>query len=157
MLSLTIIGVGRMGRGPETDLLNTYADRIAKLPQKWALNIIEIDDRQAPSDASRKAWDAAKIIPHIAGSAFVVALDERGKTIKSEDFAQSLVQQEREGQPICFAIGGPDGLDKTMRARANLVLSFGAMTWPHKLVRAMIAEQIYRAGAIASGHPYHRA
>lgn len=157
MLSLTVIGVGRIGRGPENDLVQTYAGRIEKLPQKWSFKIIEIDDRQAPSDASRKAWDAAKILPLIPDGAYVVALDERGKTLKSEDLATKLTQQEQDGQPICFAIGGPDGLDKAMRTRANLVLSFGAMTWPHKLVRAMIAEQIYRAGAIASGHPYHRA
>lgn len=145
-----------MGKGPEAELVNLYRDRLKKLPQKWPLSILEIDDRQAPSTAGRKAWDAKKIEPLIPPQAYLIALDERGKTLNSPDLSNRLVLREADAKPICFAIGGPDGLDESMRRRANFLLSFGAMTWPHKLVRAMLLEQLYRAGAIASGHPYHR-
>lgn len=146
-----------MGKGPEADLLALYEDRLKRLPQKWTASITEVDDRQAPNTAERKAWDAKKIAPLIPDAAYLIALDERGKTISSPALSTKLTQLEADARPICFAIGGPDGLDGAMRGRADFLLSFGAMTWPHKLVRAMLLEQLYRAGAIASGHPYHRA
>lgn len=145
-----------MGKGPEADLLTLYEDRLKRLPQKWTTTIAQVDDRQAPSTAERKAWDAKKIAPLIPDGAYMIALDERGKTLSSPALSKKLTNLEDEARPICFAIGGPDGLDDAMRRRADFLLSFGAMTWPHKLVRAMLLEQLYRAGAIASGHPYHR-
>lgn len=156
MLNITVIGVGRMGKGPEADLARTYLGRINKLPQKWSATIAEIDDRQAPNSAGRKAWDAEKIISLLPEKCWLAALDERGTSMKSPVFSQKLQGLELDGRSVCFAIGGPDGLDEQIRSRADALISFGAMTWPHKMVRAMLLEQIYRAGAIASGHPYHR-
>ena len=94
----------------------------------------------------------------LASGAKVVALDERGASISSEKFAQVISKARDEGAPaLAVLIGGPDGLDEALRARADLTIAFGAMTWPHQLVRVMAAEQIYRAATILAGHPYHRA
>jgi 23S rRNA (pseudouridine1915-N3)-methyltransferase len=87
----------------------------------------------------------------------VVALDERGKTLGSEDFAQRLLRWRDDGKPaLSFVIGGADGLDPAFVKAADLTLSFSPLTWPHQLVRIMLAEQLYRATTILSGHPYHR-
>ena len=87
----------------------------------------------------------------------IVALDERGRTETSDAFARRLAHWRDDGvRTVGFVIGGADGLDETVRKKADFVLSFGALTWPHMLVRAMLAEQIYRAQSILAGHPYHR-
>jgi len=156
VLSITVIGVGRMGKGPETDLCDTYLDRIQKLPRKWAVKNIEIDDRKAPRDTTRKAWDMQQLQPYFETGGTAIALDERGKTLNSAVFSKHLETLEREAAPVSFIIGGPDGLHPNLQQKADLTLCLGAMTWPHKLVRALILEQIYRAGTILSGHPYHR-
>jgi 23S rRNA (pseudouridine1915-N3)-methyltransferase len=90
--------------------------------------------------------------------ATIIVLDQRGKTLSSEDFATRLGRWQDEGVgDLAFIIGGADGLDPAWRQRAALVLSLGAMTWPHVLARVMLAEQLYRAQSILAGHPYHRA
>ena len=87
----------------------------------------------------------------------MIALDERGKSLTSPAFAQLMGRLRDEGESrVMFVIGGSDGLPGALRARARSVLSFGSQTWPHLLVRAMLAEQLYRAVTILSGHPYHR-
>jgi 23S rRNA (pseudouridine1915-N3)-methyltransferase len=87
----------------------------------------------------------------------VVALDERGKSITSGAFAQQLMRWRDDGRPAAsFIIGGADGLDPALAGKADLVLSFSPLTWPHQLVRIMLSEQLYRATTILSGHPYHR-
>ena len=92
----------------------------------------------------------------MAGS-IVVALDERGRTLGSEDFANRLLRWRDDGkQSVSFVIGGADGLDQGFVSSADLTLSFSPLTWPHQLVRIMLAEQLYRATTILSGHPYHR-
>ena len=93
----------------------------------------------------------------IPAGALVVALDERGESLSSRELAGRIGSWRDGGQSdIAFAIGGADGLDPSIRERAGLVLSFGRLTWPHQLARAMLAEQIYRAQQILAGHPYHR-
>jgi 23S rRNA (pseudouridine1915-N3)-methyltransferase len=92
-----------------------------------------------------------------AGSALIL-LDERGKTIGSEDFAKLLETLKDNGRrDLMVAIGGADGLDPDLHQKADYVINLGRMTWPHQLVRILIAEQLYRAVTILSGHPYHRA
>jgi 23S rRNA (pseudouridine1915-N3)-methyltransferase len=89
--------------------------------------------------------------------AVTIVLDERGKSISSEDFARRLARLRDEGaSDVAFLIGGPDGHGEELRKKAVLLLSFGSMTWPHRLVRVMLAEQIYRAVTILVKHPYHR-
>ncbi len=93
----------------------------------------------------------------LPSGAKIICLDERGKTMDSEAFAARIGEWRDAAAPACaVVIGGPDGLDPAFRARADLVLAFGAMTWPHQLVRALAAEQLFRAMTILAGHPYHR-
>ena len=112
---------------------------------------------RAGSAASRKAEEARAIHEHLPGDVRLVALDERGKAIDSHGFAQQLIHWRDDGRAgVAFVIGGADGLDPDFVARADLTLSFSPLTWPHQLVRIMLAEQLYRATTILSGHPYHR-
>ncbi|MEM9879045.1 MAG: 23S rRNA (pseudouridine(1915)-N(3))-methyltransferase RlmH [Pseudomonadota bacterium] len=156
MFSIKVIGVGRMGRGAEAQLCDTYAERISNLSHRWRLKIIEIDDRKAPQGTARRAWDFSQINAHIDQGAELVALDECGASMTSNHFARYIERLAGIGTPLCFALGGPDGLDEDLRKKAHSLLSLGAMTWPHKLARALLLEQIYRAGTILAGHPYHR-
>jgi len=144
------IAVGRIGSGHEAALCDQYKARL-----QWPLDIIEIDDRKAPAKG-RKAWEAELILKHCPPGALLIALDEHGRTMNSRDFANWMGTQRDKGENLIFIIGGPDGLDGQILKRARLKLAFGAMTWPHKLVRALVLEQIYRASTILTGHPYHR-
>ena len=104
------------------------------------------------------AEEAGRLIAALPAGGMVVALDERGKSLTSPDFAGHVGRARDAGRgAFAFVIGGPDGLAGEVRARADLVLSFGALTWPHQLVRVLLAEQLYRAMTILAGHPYHRA
>jgi 23S rRNA (pseudouridine1915-N3)-methyltransferase len=114
----------------------------------------ELDDRkgggmQAESELLTRACAAGSMI---------VVLDERGSMITSPDFADEIARWRDGGrQNVSFVIGGADGIDPALRARADRAISFGQMVWPHRLVRVMLAEQLYRAATILSGGPYHRA
>ena len=101
--------------------------------------------------------EAVLLSRQISDGAAVIALDERGRPLTSPDFAAALARFRDDGRPeAVFLIGGADGLDPALRDRADLVISFGAMVWPHMLVRVMLAEQLYRAATILAGGPYHR-
>jgi 23S rRNA (pseudouridine1915-N3)-methyltransferase len=114
-----------------------------------------LDESRAADAPQRKAEEASAILK--AASGRIIALDERGRTMGSEAFAQRLGGWKDAGEDAAtLVIGGPDGLDPALRDKADMVLSFGAMTWPHQLVRVLALEQIYRAVTILSGHPYHR-
>ena len=104
-----------------------------------------------------KRREAAAILAAIPPSALVVALDLGGRVPDSEKFAAQMTGWRETAKPICFVIGGAEGLDASVIARADHTMSLGALTWPHMLVRVMLAEQVFRAQSIASGHPYHRA
>jgi 23S rRNA (pseudouridine1915-N3)-methyltransferase len=118
--------------------------------------VSELIESRAGSASARKT-EEAKAIAAQAAEGVLVALDERGKTLGSEDFAKRLLRWRDDGKPaVSFVIGGADGLDPALAARADLALSFSPLTWPHQLVRIMLAEQLYRATTILSGHPYHR-
>jgi 23S rRNA (pseudouridine1915-N3)-methyltransferase len=108
--------------------------------------------RGSPAEIRRR--EAAGLLAAVPDGAWLAALDQDGQALGSADFSRLL---EAARRPACFAIGGAEGLDPTVLARADAVLSFGPQTWPHLLVRVMLAEQLFRAQSIASGHPYHRA
>ena len=115
----------------------------------------EVEDKRAGT--GRKAREADLLLSALPKNATVVALDERGKTLSSIQLAHALAAWRDDGTAdIAFVIGGADGLDARVTQRADLVLSLGPMTWPHLMVRAMLAEQLYRAQQILAGHPYHR-
>jgi len=148
-----------MKAGPERDLVARYLDRLTKAGPAVGLefsSVSEISESQARSAEQRMREEAQKLEATI-GDAMLVLLDERGKSIDSRGFAGYISRQRDNGaRGVVVAIGGADGHDPALRAKADLVLSFGALTWPHQLVRVLLAEQLYRATTILSNHPYHR-
>ena len=115
-------------------------------------------ESRAQCAAERKREEGDRLRQHLASGAALILLDERGKNISSEDFATRIAALRDGGRrAMTIAIGGPDGHDPSLRETAELVLSFGAQTWPHQMVRVMLGEQLYRVATILSGHPYHRA
>ena len=136
---LHIVARGRIGRGPEAELVQRYLKRIA-----WPTRITEL-----PESGGR--------LPPPADNCFTVLLDEKGEALGSADFARRLERWRDEGRREArFLIGGADGFSDGDRASADLLLSFGRATWPHRLARAMLAEQLWRATSILANHPYHR-
>lgn len=160
-MRIRIIAVGRMKAGPERELLDRYLDRATKSGRALGitrLDVEELSESRQPRAEDRQIEEAAGLLAFVPERAVVIALDETGRTATSPEFA-ALVDRERgAGTPdLVFAIGGPDGHGDVLRTRAGRLLAFGAMTWPHQIVRVLLAEQIYRAMTILSGHPYHRA
>ena len=159
-MRVTFIATGRLKAGQEAELAARYIDRMAKAGPAIGIEFartVELTESRAQSSDQRKSEEAAELEKNLPKGAFLVLLDERGKTLDSVEFAERLGQIRDDGQrDIVLAIGGPDGVDKDLRQRADLTISFGRMTWPHQLVRIMLAEQLYRAVTILSGHPYHR-
>ena len=148
---MRVIAIGRSRDGPETELFARYAARI-----RPALLLTELaDGKGAPAEIKRREGEA--LLAALPTQAFAIALDLEGEMLDSESFAARLEGWLTLSRPIRFLIGGAEGLDQAVIARADFVLSLGRLTWPHLLARAMLAEQIYRARSIAAGHPYHRA
>lgn len=146
-----IIAVGRLRRGVEKDVFEHFRSRL-----RWSLEIHEIEDRKSAADG-RKERECQSLLAAIPQGATVIALDEKGKDISSVEFANRIGDWQDSGAgDIAILIGGADGLTDDVRQRANLLVAFGRATWPHLLVRGMLAEQLYRAQQILSGHPYHR-
>lgn len=151
-MRLTLIAVGRSKKGPEQELFASYQKRL-----RPSLELIEVEEKRRLSDAELMAREAELILAKVPEGAYVLALDERGKTMKSRDFAKFLTSEQDGGcRDMAFVIGGANGLAPEVRDRANKLMSFGVQTWPHMLVRGMLAEQLYRAQSIQAGHPYHR-
>lgn len=159
-MKLTVIAVGRLKDGPERELVERYSERAKGVGRGLGfspLQIVELPESRARRDADRRAEEGAAILDK-AASAVLVAFDERGTSVTSDAFAQRIAAWRDGGRAaVSFAIGGPDGLDGRVRGAADLVLSFGTLTLPHQLVRALVVEQLYRALTILAGHPYHRA
>ncbi|HEY1943638.1 MAG TPA: 23S rRNA (pseudouridine(1915)-N(3))-methyltransferase RlmH [Roseiarcus sp.] len=159
-MRLTLIGVGRLKSGPERELFERYFKRLTDLARAQGIaevELREVDEGRARRAQDRQAEEARAILAAAPKGAWLALLDERGTAMTSVQWAAE-IGKARDGAAPAYAvvIGGPDGLDPTLRAQARTILSFGAMTWPHQLVRAMASEQLYRALSILGGHPYHR-
>lgn len=154
-MRISIIAVGKWKASPERDLFEGYLRRLT-----WPTTLKEVEEHRKVPPAQLMAREGELLLaglPRAMPGLFVVALDPRGKGLSSEELANQIRQwRERGTDDLAFLIGGAEGLSGAVRQRANFVLSFGAMTWPHLLIRAMLAEQLYRAQAILTGHPYHR-
>lgn len=150
-----------MKAGPEKGLADRYLDRFAKTGPAAGLEfsgVSELPESRSPNVSERQREEAQRLQAQLAPGTALILLDERGKNISSETFAEKIAAFRDGGQRnLALAIGGPDGHDPALHQAAALVLSFGALTWPHQLVRIMLAEQLYRVATILSGHPYHRA
>ena len=159
-MRIGILAIGRMKQGPERELVARYLDRAAASGKALGLtgfSVTELTESRAGSAASRKAEEARALREHLPGSVRLVTLDEHGAALGSEDLARRLGRWRDDGiQNLSFVIGGPDGLAPDFVKQADLSLSFSPLTWPHQLVRIMLAEQLYRTTTILSGHPYHR-
>ena len=155
-MRIDLIAVGRLRGGPEAALIDDYLTRFARTGRSLGLppvTLTEIDDRKGGG----MAGEGALIVRAVPANAVLVVMDERGEQLTSPDFAARLAGWRDAGRDVALAIGGADGLDPSLRARADLAISLGRMVWPHMLVRVMLAEQLYRAATILAGTPYHRA
>lgn len=151
-MRIEILTIGRARPGPERTLYQTYADRI-----NWPLTLRELEEKHRRPSTEMKAREGALMLGALPAGAVVVVLDETGIEISSKQFAKRLGRLRDDGRAtVAFLIGGASGLSDDVKARADLMLSLGRQTWPHMLVRVMLAEQIYRAQQILAGHPYHK-
>ena len=151
-MRITLAAVGKDKPGPTRDLYQHYIKRL-----NWSFNLREVEEKKPLPSARLKRREAELLLDAIPKGATLVALDERGKNLSSPEFAQMIGHwRDSSVQDIVFVIGGADGLDESIRGEATRSLSFGRMTWPHMMVRALLAEQLYRAQSILAGHPYHR-
>ena len=147
---MKLIAIGRLRGGPEAELFDRYNTRL-----RPRLTVTELPEALGAAVVIKRK-ECAALINALPRDGFVVPLDLGGRAINSETFAAQLGQWSALSRQLCFVIGGTEGLDTAIFERADYVLSLGAMTWPHFLIRAMLAEQLYRAQSIVSGHPYHR-
>lgn len=160
-MRILIAAIGRLKDKGERELYERYAERIDAYAKPIAIGpiqITEIPESRAVSVAQRKADEADALLKALVRCQSVIALDETGKGLSSVAFSKYLGKQRDAGlSPLGFAIGGPDGHGEALLSAAHLKLSLGPMTFPHGLVRVLLAEQIYRAATLLAGHPYHRA
>ncbi len=141
-----------MKAGATQELYELYAARL-----RWRITLKEVEERRPLPPEALKQQEGELLLAALPRGARIIALDERGKTMSSRDFAELLGRWQDEGvQDLAFLVGGADGLSKAARQAAEVILSLGRMTWPHMLVRGLLAEQLFRAESILSGHPYHR-
>jgi 23S rRNA (pseudouridine1915-N3)-methyltransferase len=154
-MRVTVCAVGRLRAGPERALVDDYLQRFDRTGRALGLGpaaMVEVEAKRGGGMAEEGAL-LARAVPE--GAALCV-LDERGEMVSSPGLAGWLAGWRDGGRDCAFVIGGADGLDPALRARADRALSFGRMVWPHMLVRVMLAEQLYRAATILAGGPYHR-
>lgn len=160
-MNIEIIALGKMKSGLERELVARYLERAIGTGKPHALTsfaVTELSESRASQSATRKSDEATAILKLVQDDAFVVALDEHGRSLNSEKFA-NLIETERDAgrKQVTFIIGGADGLGADVLNRADLKLNFSQLTWPHQLVRILLAEQLYRTTTILANHPYHRA
>ncbi len=151
-----LIAVGRLRAGPERDLIDDYLLRFERTGRPLGLGPVVEHEVEAKRGLGMAA-EADLLGRAVPGGAVLVCLDERGQVMASPEFAGMLAKWRDGGrQAVAFVIGGADGISPALRAKAEASVSFGAMVWPHMLVRVMLAEQLYRAATILAGGPYHR-
>lgn len=150
-MHIHILAIGRWRECPEKTLFQEYIKRIG-----WKCDLKEIEVKQVLPADKLKIKEAELLLAAIPKGAAIIVLDEHGKQLTSPQFSEMLKTVEESGRDIAFLIGGASGHGEAVLKAAERKLSLGAMTWPHMMVRAMLSEQIYRAHAILSGHPYHR-
>lgn len=156
-MRVRVLAIGGRPRSWVSDAWEQYARR---LPPAWRIELVEVAGARRSArqpDAEVKAAEADKLRAALRADERVVALDERGRLLDSERFAARLSGWTDEGRDVAFVIGGADGLDADFLAAADFRWSLSPLTLPHEMVRAVLAEQLYRASTIIAGHPYHRA
>jgi 23S rRNA (pseudouridine1915-N3)-methyltransferase len=159
-MKMSVLAIGKMRQGPEKQLFHHYFQRCQAIGPSLGVpsfDVIELGESRARSASQRKKEEADQLRARIqTPAACVVALDEKGKTLSTLALTEKIEYYRCETSHLYWVIGGADGLCPEFRKSANLRLAFGALTWPHQLVRIMLAEQIYRVLTVLAGHPYHR-
>ncbi|WP_299396245.1 23S rRNA (pseudouridine(1915)-N(3))-methyltransferase RlmH [Pelagibius sp.] len=152
-MRITLTAVGRAKAGVTRDLFDHYRTRL-----RWKLTLKEVEERRPLAPDLLREQEGELLLAALPRGAKVIALDERGKDFSSAEFAGLLGRWQDDGvQDLAFMIGGAEGLSEPARQAADVILRLGRLTWPHMLVRGLLAEQLFRAESILSGHPYHRA
>lgn len=152
-MKISVVAVGRLKDRHVTELTRSYDDR---LPAAVKLEWIEVSGEQTGDPARARAKEADNLRARIPERAVAVALTERGRELSSREFARFIAGVRDSGRDLAFIIGGADGLDPSLLEQADERLSLSRLTFPHELVRAILAEQLYRAFSILRGDPYHR-
>ena len=155
-MKVSISAIGKLGaRSEERVLTDDYLKRFAQTGRQLGWQFT--GETEADDKKSLGMVEEAKLLRKaIPNGALIVTMDERGKLLTSPEFASQMTKWADQGRDTAFVIGGADGIDPSLRAEADFSISLGKMVWPHKLVRVMLAEQLYRAASIATGAPYHR-
>lgn len=159
-MKLLIAAVGKLKAGPERELYDRYAERATQAGRALGLGPVttaELPESRAGSACARMDDEAARLLARVGDDGFRIVLAETGRAVTSRAFADLIAgNRDRGTQQLCFLIGGADGHGAAVSREAQFVLSLGPMTLPHGLARIVLAEQLYRAVTILSGHPYHR-
>ncbi len=151
-MRIIIAAIGKSRSGPERSL---YEEYIGRLP--WRVTLRELEVKQDLSAPVRKTRETALLLEACQGVERIVAMDEKGEQLSSREFGLKLDGWRVNGaSSMAFIIGGADGLDAAQLKNIHLKFAFGRASWPHMLARAMLAEQLYRAHTLMTGHPYHR-
>ena len=154
-MRITLLTVGKLGRAPEAALAKDYAERATASGRSLGLGPVEIVEVESRKPG--KPAEAEVLLAQVQPGDQIIACDEHGKALSSREFAPKVARLRDDGtRRLVLVIGGADGLGPEVLARADATLAFGPQTWPHALVRAMLAEQVYRAVTILAGSPYHR-
>jgi 23S rRNA (pseudouridine1915-N3)-methyltransferase len=158
---IALLCVGRLKAGPERELFDRYLKRLSECARGVGIagvDLREIEESRARRPEDRREEEAAAILATLPAGSMLIALDERGASPSSSEWAAEIGRARDASRPAyAVAVGGADGLSPSLREKADRMIGFGAMTWPHQLVRVMAGEQLYRAMTILGGHPYHRA
>jgi 23S rRNA (pseudouridine1915-N3)-methyltransferase len=152
-MKITIAAIGKDRHSSSTD--NLFKEYKKRIP--WIVELKEFEERKSLPPQQLMEKEAELLLSSVHSGAKVIALDERGQNISSEEFAALIAKWQEQGcSNIAFLIGGAAGHGEEVRKRADFTLSLGKMTWPHMMVRALLSEQLYRAYTILTGHPYHK-
>jgi len=154
---IRLLAVGDRQPAWVSDAFANYSDRF---PREWKFRLDTISTaRRSKNDKSRQAMEAEgeQVLARLQAAEQVILLDERGKQLRSAELASKLADWQSDGRDLCLLIGGPDGVSEACRQRADFIWSLSSLTLPHGMARVFVAEQLYRAWSMHSGHPYHRA
>lgn len=158
-MKLKVISIGQLKNNPILEIQRDYESRILNLSKSVGIKSLEIKELPISKKSSikeRQKEEAKIIFQYIKQDNFNIFLDGKGENINSVDISQIISKSSFDGKDLVFFIGGPDGFDEKIIKVANKTVSFGRVTWPHKLIRIMLLEQLYRGITILNNHPYHR-
>jgi len=158
-MKLKVISIGQLKNNPILEIQRDYESRILNLSKSVGIKNLEIKELPISKKSSikeRQKEEAKIISQHIKQNNLNLFLDGKGENINSVDISQIISKSSFDGKDLVFFIGGPDGFDEKIIKVANKIISFGRVTWPHKLIRIMLLEQLYRGVTILNNHPYHR-